>query len=86
MTAERIWIESGDGGAALTLEPQILGDKGAIGQGQESVVRAIDRQLALHQHRKVIGVQTMEIAAIDRHDRTVGVSQDCATPHMFTAW
>ena len=55
---ESVGVKARDGGAALTFEAQVLGDQGPVGQRQEPVVAAVDRQPPFGQHREVVGVQS----------------------------
>ena len=69
---------------ALPLQPQILGEQRAVRQGEEAVVAAVDhRPLGLDV--EVVGVQPVEMGAVHRVHRTVGVDQDRATPHVVAA-
>ena len=82
---QRLWLEASEGGASLVLEPQVLGDDRAVAQGQHPVVGAVLGQPPLGQHRQVVGVELVQVRAVDAVDGAVGVGQDRPAPHMAAA-
>ena len=66
-------------------EPQIFGEQAAVAQREQAVVGTIGGQLTLLFDREVVGVEAVDVGAVDVVEGAVGVGEQGPAPDVIAA-